>query len=115
MIFVSHAEELCQTKTGITSEILCLTASCSKKYLLWLGVSSLDHFQLPDLRSRYYKKLEVIPIPGNNFIFKQRESGLKSLKKEGASIEKYNPFFFKRFSAQGPRLNMKLFPGIGIK
>jgi hypothetical protein len=25
-----------------------------------------------------------------------------------------NPFFFKRFSAQGPRLNMKLFPGIGI-
>jgi hypothetical protein len=23
----------------------------------------------------------------------------KSLKKEGASIEKYNPFFFKRFSA----------------
>jgi hypothetical protein len=38
----------------------------------------------------------------------------KSLKKEGASIEKYNPFFFKRFSAQGPRLNMKLFPGIGI-
>jgi hypothetical protein len=25
----------------------------------------------------------------------QRESGLKSLKKEGASIEKYNPFFLK--------------------
>jgi hypothetical protein len=38
----------------------------------------------------------------------------KSLKKEGASIEKYNPFFSKRFSAQGPHLNMKLFPGIGI-
>jgi hypothetical protein len=38
----------------------------------------------------------------------------KSLKKEGASIEKYNPFFFKRFSALWPRLNMKLFPGIGI-
>jgi hypothetical protein len=38
----------------------------------------------------------------------------KSLKKEGASIEKYNPFFLKQFSAEGPRLKLKLFPGIGI-
>jgi hypothetical protein len=56
----------------------------------------------------------IIPIPGNNFTFKQLESGLKSLEKEEASIEKYNPFFFKRFSAQGPRLKLELFPGIGI-
>jgi hypothetical protein len=39
-------------------------------------------------------KPNLIPIPGNNFTFKQRESGLKSHKKEGASIEKYNPFVF---------------------
>jgi hypothetical protein len=40
----------------------------------------------------------------------------KSLKKEGASIEKYNPFFSKRFiESFWPHLNMKLFPGIGIK
>jgi hypothetical protein len=39
----------------------------------------------------------------------------KSLKKEGASIEKYNPFISKRFiESFWPHLNMKLFPGIGI-
>jgi hypothetical protein len=38
----------------------------------------------------------------------------KSLKKVGVVFLNTSPFFFKRFSAQGPRLNMKLFPGIGI-
>jgi hypothetical protein len=37
----------------------------------------------------------VIPIPENNFTFKQRESGLKSLKKEGVSIA--TPSFLSDF------------------
>jgi uncharacterized membrane protein len=32
----------------------------------------------------------------------------KSLKKEGASIQKYNPFFFKRFSALLTALKYKI-------
>jgi hypothetical protein len=49
------------------------------------------------LRLQRTEKSQFIPILGNNFTFKQRECGLKSLRKEGASIEKYNPFFLSDF------------------
>jgi hypothetical protein len=39
----------------------------------------------------------------------------KSLEKEGASIEKIQPLLFQGIFGSLTRLNMKLFPGFGIR
>jgi hypothetical protein len=57
----------------------------------------------------------VIPIPGNNFIFMCGQKRRKSLRKEGVVFSIQAPSFLSDFRPLSRCLNVKLFPGIGIK
>lgn len=57
-VFVSHADELCQTDRSVLNIILGNTGSASQKLLLCLGVSSQKTLP-PDLASRYREQLII--------------------------------------------------------
>jgi hypothetical protein len=59
-------------------------------------------------------KIELIPIPGNNFIFKCGPCAENRLKKKGLYFSILAPSFLSDFRPLSRCLNVKLFPGISI-